>query len=84
MDVLAATDKPVQGDAATTLTGTYFAKAYEGSFKHTREWHEDFARRLAEQGALSVPVYSWYTTCPKCAKKYGKNYVVLFGRVADA
>lgn len=21
-----------------------------------------------------------YTTCPKCAKKYGKNYVVIVGR----
>ncbi|TSC93668.1 MAG: hypothetical protein CEN91_156 [Candidatus Berkelbacteria bacterium Licking1014_85] len=22
-----------------------------------------------------------YTTCPKCAKVYGKNYVVLFAQV---
>jgi hypothetical protein len=21
--------------------------------------------------------YMWYTTCPKCAKKYGKNYVAI-------
>jgi hypothetical protein len=26
--------------------------------------------------------YMWYTTCPKCAKKYGKNYVVVVGQVA--
>jgi len=24
--------------------------------------------------------YMWYTTCPKCAKKWGKNYVVLIAR----
>jgi len=23
----------------------------------------------------------WYTTCPKCAKKYGKNYVVIIAEV---
>ncbi len=22
----------------------------------------------------------WYTTCPKCVKKYGKNYVVIIGK----
>ena len=25
--------------------------------------------------------YMWYTTCPKCAKKYGKNYVVIVGQI---
>ncbi|HZH72463.1 MAG TPA: hydrolase [Mariniphaga sp.] len=23
----------------------------------------------------------WYTTCPKCAKKYGRNFVVIVGKV---
>ncbi|MCK7469725.1 MAG: 60S ribosomal export protein NMD3 [Desulfomicrobium escambiense] len=23
----------------------------------------------------------WYTTCPKCAKKYGKNYVAIVGAI---
>jgi hypothetical protein len=26
-------------------------------------------------------LYCYYTTCPKCAKKYGKNYVVLLAKV---
>lgn len=84
MDLLAATDKPVHGAAATALSGTYFAKVYEGDFKHTGAWHKEFVGRLIEREALDVPVYSWYTTCPKCAKKYGKNYVVLFGRIGEA
>jgi hypothetical protein len=25
--------------------------------------------------------YMWYTTCPRCAKKYGKNYVVILGQM---
>ncbi len=25
--------------------------------------------------------YFYYTTCPKCAKKYGKNYVVLLAEI---
>jgi len=26
-------------------------------------------------------LYWYYTTCPKCAKKYGKNYVVPLDQV---
>jgi len=26
-------------------------------------------------------LYFYYTTCPKCAKIYGKNYVVLLAQV---
>ena len=26
-------------------------------------------------------LYFFYTTCPKCAKVYGKNYVVLLAQV---
>jgi hypothetical protein len=25
-------------------------------------------------------MYMWYTTCPKCAKVYGKNYVVILAK----
>ena len=26
-------------------------------------------------------IYVFYTTCPKCAKVYGKNYTVLLAKV---
>ena len=26
-------------------------------------------------------IYFYYTTCPKCAKKYGHNYIVSFAEV---
>ncbi len=26
-------------------------------------------------------LYLFYTTCPKCAKYYGKNYVVLLAQI---
>ncbi|MCV3205496.1 hypothetical protein OHD62_06965 [Mesorhizobium sp. YC-39] len=34
-------------------------------------------RRIArDRNAEPREVYFFYTTCPKCAKAYGKNYVV--------
>jgi hypothetical protein len=26
-------------------------------------------------------LYFFYTTCPKCSKKYGKNYVVILAQL---
>ena len=33
------------------------------------------------KGKTMKKLYFSYTTCPKCAKVYGKNYVVLFGQI---
>jgi hypothetical protein len=34
-----------------------------------------------EQGLEIRKWFMWYTTCPKCAEKYGKNYVVIVAKV---
>ena len=33
------------------------------------------------QGQQMRKLYFFYTTCPKCIKHYGKNYVVAFAEV---
>jgi len=33
------------------------------------------------KGKALQRMFFFYTTCPKCAKKYGKNYVVTLGKV---
>jgi hypothetical protein len=37
---------------------------------------------VAARGRKLEKLYFSYTTCPACAKAYGKNYVVLFAKVA--
>ena len=36
---------------------------------------------VASQGKAIKKMFCYYTTCPKCAKKYGKNYVVLLAQL---
>ena len=38
-------------------------------------------RFVAAQNRKLVKNYFYYTTCPKCAKVYGKNYVVAVAEV---
>jgi hypothetical protein len=80
MDVYVAVDKDIPDADNVTLSGDFFTKVYEGPFKDTGKWCKDFEALAKSRGLDIKKWYMWYTTCPKCAKKYGKNYVVLVGR----
>jgi hypothetical protein len=36
---------------------------------------------VTSKGKTAKKNYFFYTTCPKCAKFYGKNYVVILAEV---
>ncbi len=81
MDLYLAVDREVPGATNLELNGKYLAKVYEGPFKDTGKWCADFAAYAKSQNLNPGKLYMWYTTCPKCARKYGKNYVVIFGQI---
>ena len=81
MDIYIAVDKEIPGAENTSITGKFFSKVYEGPYQDTGKWMKDFDAVIKTNGLISKKVYMWYTTCPKCAKKYGKNYVVILAHV---
>ena len=81
MDVYLAVDKEVPDADNVALSGKYFSKVYEGPFRNTGKWCIDFESSIKSKGYIISKRYMWYTTCPKCAKKYGKNYVVIIGQI---
>lgn len=81
MDIYLAVDREVPGANNLELNGKYLAKVYEGPFKDTGKWCADFAAYAKTLGLTPGKLYMWYTTCPECAKKYGKNYVLIFGQI---
>ncbi|MBN1989120.1 MAG: hypothetical protein JW783_06990 [Bacteroidales bacterium] len=81
MDIYVAVDKDVDNAENITITGTFYSKVYEGDFNKTGEWCKNFELLVKERGLAIKKWYMWYTTCPKCAKKYGKNYVVIIAEV---
>ena len=81
MDIYIAVDEVISGLQNAAISGTFFSKVYEGSFKDTKKWCADFKSHAEKIGLNINKLYMWYTTCPKCAKKYGKNYVVIIGQI---
>lgn len=80
MDIYLAVDKEIPGGENTTLSGKFYSKVYEGPFRDTGKWHKDFVNIAESKGFKTSKIYMWYTTCPKCAKKYGKNYVAIIAK----
>jgi hypothetical protein len=81
MDLYLAVDKQVNGAENTALSGKFYSRVYEGPFKNTGKWCKEFGEAAKAKGFSVKKLYLWYTTCPKCAKKYGKNWVVIIGHV---
>lgn len=82
MDVYAAVDRDIPGAENVTLSGKFLSKVYEGPYKDTGQWCRDFESHAENKGFHIRKWYMWYTTCPQCAKKYGKNYVAILGALA--
>lgn len=81
MDIYVATDREIPDAENVTISGKFYCKAYEGPFKDTGKWCKDYERTIKEKGFELKKMYMWYTTCPKCAKVYGKNYVAIIGEI---
>jgi hypothetical protein len=80
-DVYLEATKDVQNARMVTLSGTFLSKVFEGPYKNIGTWVKEMNAYVKSQGKTLKKLYFYYTTCPKCAKKYGENYVVLLANV---
>ena len=80
-DVYIEVTKDIPGANMATISGTFISKVFEGPYKNVRKWIEEMKTFVAAKGKTLSKLYFYYTTCPKCAKKYGKNYVVILAKI---
>lgn len=75
-----AVSKEVPGVENVKLSGTFLTKVFEGPYKDAKNWYQEMLA-LAKEKGVPADIYFYYTTCPKCAKKWGKNYVVGLAKI---
>ncbi len=81
-DVYVEVSKDVPNAKMGTISGTFMTKVFEGPYRNMQVWIDEMKAYVAASGKQIRKMYFHYTTCPKCAKKYGKNYVVILAEVA--
>jgi len=81
-DIYIDVSKKVPGAWMATLSGTFLTKVFEGPYQNVCTWAEEMKKHVEQQKGKNLKkLYFSYTTCPACAKAYGKNYVVLFAQI---
>ena len=63
------------------LSGHYLTKVFEGPYRDAGKWVRELEGFVGSTGRTFNKLYFFYTTCPKCAKHFGKNYVIGFAEV---
>jgi len=80
-DIYIDVSRDVPGAQMATLSGTFLTKVFEGPYQNAGKWALEMGEYVKFKGKTLKKMYFSYTTCPKCAKAYGKNYVVLFAQI---
>lgn len=80
-DIYIAVSKEVPGAKMAKISGTFLTKVFEGPFQNMGIWIKEMEAYVKSKGKTSKKTYFFYTTCPACAKAYGKNYTVILSEI---
>ena len=80
-EIFYSVTKHVEGAHNTTLSGKFMAGVYEGPYKSVPKHMKAMNAYLEDKGLKAEDYYVHYAYCPGCAKKFGKNYMILFAEI---
>jgi hypothetical protein len=71
----------VPGANNVKLSGTFITKVCDGPNRAIPRFIKEMDAHLASKGEKAEKYYIHYAYCPKCEKKYGHHYMILFAKV---
>lgn len=72
---------PVPKANNVNISGTFIAKVFAGPYNAIPKFVKQMNEYLVSKGEKAKDYYVHYAYCPKCAEKYGNNYMILFAQV---
>ena len=80
-DIYIAVAKEVPGAEMVRISGNFLSKVFEGPYKNAGQWAKEMKAYVKSKHKDFKKMYFFYTTCPKCAEFYGKNYTVILAKI---
>lgn len=80
-DMYISVTKEIPNAKMAKISGTFLSKVFEGPYSNMAKWIKEMQDFVKNKGKTVNKLYFYYTTCPKCAKIYGKNYVVILAQI---
>jgi hypothetical protein len=69
------------GADVVKMTGTYISRVFDGPYSGVPKYITEMEGYLKSLEKKSKKHYFYFPTCPKCAKKFGHNYIVAVSKV---
>ena len=63
------------------ISGTFVSRVFDGPYQMVPECIKQMDESLKSKNQKAIKYYFHYTYCPKCAKKFGHNYIVAFAKI---
>jgi hypothetical protein len=80
-EIYYAVTKEVPGADNCEISGNFESVVYDGSYNKVPVFMKEMDSYLKQTGKTAKDYYIHYAYCPKCAKNYGHNYMILFARI---
>jgi len=80
-DLYIAVSREVPGAKMARISGIFLTKVFEGPYKNAGQWAQEMKAYVKSKARRMKKMYFFYTTCPKCAEIYGKNYTVILAKI---
>jgi len=77
-DIYLSVTKNVPSAQNVLLSGTFISKVYDGAYHKVPKFMKQMKDFLRAQDIREDDFYVHYAYCPKFAKEFGHNYLVLF------
>jgi hypothetical protein len=71
----------ISGAENVKISGAFMSKVFDGSYNAVPKFMKQMDEYLAGKNKKAKKYYIHYAYCPKCAKKYGSNYMIFFAEV---
>lgn len=75
------TTKEIEGEINIRISGKFIARVFDGPYKAVPKFMKKMDEYLLQENKKAIKYYVHYAYCPKCSKKYGHNYMILFAKV---
>jgi hypothetical protein len=75
--------KQIPGARMVKMDGTFITRVFEGDYRNMGAWHRKMQEYVKSKSKNAKKTLVYYTTCPRCAQYYKKNYVVFLARVGE-
>lgn len=76
-----AVTNDIPGEKVVPLSGIFYTHVFEGPYENVPRYIKEMDQYLSVLDKKANKYFVNYPYCPKCAEKYGHNYVVLFAKV---